>query len=90
MVKRGSPGGKRRQGGYSISVGENTTLVQPAYEQIFNQGGIDLIEKFGFAELVDHDAPPHGMEGLEASRSSDSLSRCSAMPFPTYNIWSKT
>jgi predicted ester cyclase len=44
---------------------ENKALSQRAYEQIFNRGNLDQIEEFVSADLVDHETPPPGMEGLE-------------------------
>ncbi len=44
---------------------ENKALLQRAYEQIFNRGNLDQIEEFVSADLVDHETPPPGMEGLE-------------------------
>ncbi len=48
-----------------MSAEENKVLLQRGYEQIFNQGNLDQIEEFVSTDLVDHEAPPPGMEGLE-------------------------
>jgi len=48
-----------------VSAEENKALLQRAYEQIFNRGNLDQIEEFVSADLVDHETPPPGMEGLE-------------------------
>jgi steroid delta-isomerase-like uncharacterized protein len=48
-----------------MSAEDNKALLQRAYEQIFNQGNTDQIEEFVSTDLVDHQAPPPGMEELE-------------------------
>ena len=48
-----------------MSAEENKALLQRGYEQIFNQGNLDQIEEFVSHDIVDHEAPPPGMEGLE-------------------------
>ncbi len=48
-----------------MSAEENKATLRRAYEQIFNQGNLDQIEQFVSTDLVDHGAPPPGMEGLE-------------------------
>jgi steroid delta-isomerase-like uncharacterized protein len=48
-----------------MSAEENKALLQRGYEQIFNQGNLDQIEEFASTDLVDHEAPPPGMEDFE-------------------------
>ena len=48
-----------------MSAEENKAIVQRVYEQIFNQGNLDQIEELISPDIVDHEAPPPGMEGLE-------------------------
>ena len=48
-----------------MSAEENKAVVQRVYEQIFNQGNLDQIEELISPDIVDHEAPPPGMEGLE-------------------------
>ncbi len=48
-----------------MSAEENKAVVQRVYEQIFNQGNLDQIEELISPDMVDHETPPPGMEGLE-------------------------
>ncbi len=48
-----------------MSAEENKAILQRGYEQVFNQGNLDQIEEFASTDLIDHEAPPPGMEDLE-------------------------
>ncbi len=61
---------------------ENKVLLQRAYEQIFNQGNLDQIEEFVSTDLVEHEAPPPGMEGLEGIEVLRQFVKVSRDAFP--------
>ncbi len=62
--------------------GENKALLQRAYEQIFNQGNLGQIENFFSTDLVDHEAPPPGMEGLDGIEVLRQFVQVSREAFP--------
>ncbi len=65
-----------------MSAEENKVLLQRAYEQLFNQGNLDQIEEIFSADLVDHEAPPPGMEGLEGIEVLRQFVKVSRDAFP--------
>ncbi len=65
-----------------MSAEENKALLQRAYEQIFNQGNLNLIEEIFSTDFVDHEAPPPGMEGLEGIEVLRQFVKVSRDAFP--------
>jgi predicted ester cyclase len=48
---------------------ENKDLVRVSFEQIFNEGDLDAVEKYFAADWIDHNPAPGDPPGLEAIRA---------------------